>query len=56
MNEVNDIGTAVAVIVAAVGTLVARWSETNPDNPWWKRLARVFDLTQIFDTTRNLDD
>ena len=56
MDELNDIWTAVAVIVAAVGTLVARWGETNPDNPWWKRLARVFDLTQIFDSTRKLDD
>ena len=56
MNELTDIGLAVGGIVAAVGTLVARWSETNPENPWYVRLARVFDLTQIFDSTRKLID
>ena len=56
MDELQSIGVAGAAIVAAIGTLVARWSETNPDNPWYVRLARVFDLTQIFDSTRKLDD
>ncbi len=56
MEQMTEIGAAVAAIVAAVGTLVARWSETNAENPWYVRLARVFDLTQIFDSTRKLSD
>lgn len=56
MEELTSIGAAVAAIVAAIGTLVARWSETNPENQWYVRIAKVFDLTQIFDSTRKLDD
>lgn len=56
MEQLTEIGIAVSAIVAAIGTLVARWSETNPENPWYVRLARVFDLTQIFDSTRKLSD
>jgi hypothetical protein len=56
MDELSSIGVAVGGIVAAIGTLVARWSETNAENPWYVRLARVFDLTQVFDSTRKLDD
>ncbi len=56
MEELKEIAVAVGVVVAAVGTLIARWQETNPDNPWYVRLARVFDLTQIVDSTRKLSD
>ena len=55
MDEMKEIVAGGAMIAAAIGTLVARWSETDPKNPLWKRLARVFDLTQIFDSTRKLD-
>ena len=56
MDEVQSIGVSIAAIVAAVGTLIARWSETNPDNKWFVRLAKVFDLSQVFDSTRKLND
>ncbi len=56
MEELKEIAAGVAVVVAAVGTLVARWQETNPKNPWYVRVARVFDITQIFDSTRKLSD
>jgi len=46
----------VSGVLAALGTLLARWSETNPDKSWWVRLARVFDLTQVVDSTRKLND
>jgi len=56
MEDANGIITAVLGVGAFVGTLVARWSQTNPENPWFVRIARVFDVTQIFDSTRRLDD
>ena len=56
MEELESIGLAVAAIVASVGTLVARWNETNPERSFFQRLMKVFDMTQIFDSTRKLDD
>jgi hypothetical protein len=56
MEQVESIVIAVGAIVAAIGTLVARWQATNPENSTIKRLATVFDLTQIFDSTRKIDD
>lgn len=55
-TEISGIATAIVGVVAFLGTLVARWSETNPERPWYVRLARVFDATQVFDSTRRLDD
>ncbi len=56
MEELEKIGIAIAAIVAAVATLKARWDKTNPEKSTLGRLAVVFDLTQIFDSTRKLDD
>lgn len=55
-SEISGIAAAVVGVVAFVGTMVARWTQTNPENPWYVRLSRVFDATQIFDSTRRLDD
>lgn len=55
-EEISGIAAAVVAAVAFVGTMVARWTGTNPENPWYVRLARVFDMTQIIDSTRRLDD
>ena len=55
-EEVTGIIAAVGAVVAFVGTMVARWSETNPERPWYVRLARVLDLSQVIDSTRRLDD
>ena len=56
MEDLTGIIGAVVAGIAFVGTLVARWNETNPENPWYVRLARVFDATQIVDSTRRLGD
>jgi|TARA_Y100000034_G_C6514383_1_gene221124 hypothetical protein len=46
----------IVAILGAIGTLIARWSEANPNKPWYVRLARVFDATQVVDSTRRLGD
>jgi len=46
----------VTIVLGVLGTLLARWSETNPDNALWVRVARVFDMTQVIDSTRKLGD
>jgi len=56
MDEVQNILAAMAAVMAAVGTLVARFQGTNSDKSFFQRLMVTFDLTQIFDTTRKLDD
>lgn len=56
MEDVTGIVTAIVGALTFIGVLVARWSETNPEKPWYIRLSRVFDPTQIFDSTRKLDD
>jgi hypothetical protein len=56
MEELDSIVVAVTAIVAAVGTLVARWNETDPNKGFFARLAKVLDLSQVFDSTRKLDD
>jgi hypothetical protein len=56
MGEVESIWTAVRVMVASISTLIARYQGTNEDRKWYQRLATTFDLTQIIDGTRNLDD
>lgn len=55
-NQITGIAVAVVGVLAFAGSLVARWSETNPDLPWFVRLSRVFDATQIVDSTRRLGD
>jgi len=56
MEDVGGIVAAVVAAIAFIGALVARWNETSKDAKWYVRLARVFDLTQIVDPTRRLDD
>jgi hypothetical protein len=56
MGELESIWTAVAVVIGAVSTLIARYQATNEDKKWYQRLATTFDLTQIFDSTRGIDD
>lgn len=56
MSEMESIAASVMAIVAAVGTLIARWKGTNPEDGVVKRIATVFDVTQIFDSTRKLSD
>ncbi len=55
-DQVSGIATAVVGVIAFLGTMVARWTQTNPANPWYVRLARVFDVSQVFDSTRSLGD
>ena len=55
-SEISGIATAVVGVVAFVGTLVSRWASTDPSSPWFVRFATVFDITQIVDSTRRLDD
>lgn len=55
-DQIAGIAAAVVGVIAFIGTLVARWTETNPDLPWYVRLSRVFDATQIVDSTRKLGD
>jgi len=52
----ENIIAMVGGIVMFIGTILARWSETNPKNSIPVRLARVFDITQIIDSTRKLGD
>lgn len=56
MEETQGIVTAVVAVVGFGAAMLARWAKTNPENPWYVRLAVVFDVTQIFDGTRRLDD
>lgn len=56
MEEVQKIVAAIGAVVLAIGTLVARFKGTNPGDGIVKRLATVFDLTQVFDSTRKLND
>lgn len=55
-DEVTGIIATVVTGIGLLGTFVARWSQTNPDLPWYVRLSRVFDATQVIDSTRRLDD
>jgi hypothetical protein len=55
-EELTTIIAAVSAAIAAIGTLIARYQETDSKKPWWKRLAKVLDLTQIVDSTRKLGD
>jgi protein-S-isoprenylcysteine O-methyltransferase Ste14 len=55
-DSVAGIAAAVVGVIALVGSLVARWTQTPTDLPRYVRLSRVLDATQIVDTTRRLDD
>jgi HAMP domain-containing protein len=46
----------VALILGCFGTFFARWRQTNRELTPLERAARVLDATQIFDSTRRLDD
>lgn len=46
----------VALVLGCLATCFARWRQTNPELTTIDRAARVADLTQIFDSTRRLDD
>ena len=54
MNQ--ELFAAISAVLMIFGTLVARWNETNKNKPWYVRLARVFDPTQVIDSTRRLGD
>ena len=56
MDDTQGIILAIGAVIGTVGTFVARWAATNPENPWYVRLARVFDMTQIIDSSRSLGD
>lgn len=56
MSELVEAYGGVLVVIGAIGALLARWNETNKDNPWYVRIMKVLDVTQIFDSTRKLDD
>ncbi len=43
-------------ILVTVGTLLARFAGTNKEKKWYERVGTVLDATQIFDSTRKLDD
>jgi hypothetical protein len=56
MGEVESIWTALAVVIGSVATLIARYQATDENKKWYQRLATTFDITQIFDSTRHIDD
>lgn len=56
MEDVEKIISAVAAIALAVASLVARYQGTDKNKSVISRLATTFDITQIFDKTRKLND
>jgi hypothetical protein len=54
--DTNEIVGLVVAVLGFIGTMVARWNETNPELSTIARVSRVFDLTQVVDSTRRLDD
>lgn len=50
------IAGVIAAVLAAVSTLYARWASIPKDLPMPTRVARMLDLSQVFDSTRRLDD
>lgn len=46
----------VAAIFAGAATMYARWKAIPPGLPLPTKLARMFDLSQVVDSTRRLDD
>ena len=55
-SQVEQIGTLVAGVLGMFGFFWARWIRTNPERSIIQRLATVFDVSQIVDSTRKLDD
>ncbi len=56
MEDVEKMVGGVMAIVLAVGSLIARYRATDPKKSVFDRLAVTFDLTQIFDSTRKIND
>jgi hypothetical protein len=56
MDQLGDMWTSIAVLIGAIATLVARYKGTNTDKSVLDRLMVTFDMSQIFDSTRGLDD
>lgn len=56
MDSIQDLFAAIMVVVGIVGTFIARFQATSSKLGLIARLAIVFDLTQIFDSTRALSD
>ena len=42
--------------LCGLGTLLARFAGTNKERKWYQRAWTALDATQIFDSTRKLDD
>ncbi len=56
MDSLQELFVAVMAVVGIVGTLVARFQATSSNLSLIARFAIVFDLTQVFDSTRALSD
>lgn len=57
--ETTSTEQIIGMVVGAIGfiaTMFARFQQTNPDLSVFVRIARVFDLSQVVDSTRRLDD
>ena len=56
MDSLQELFTAVMVVVGIVSAIVARFQETSSELSFVARFFKVFDVTQIFDATRSLSD
>ena len=56
MDSLQELFAAVMVVVGIVSTIVARFQETSSELGFFARVVKVFDLSQIFDSTRSLGD
>ena len=56
MDSIQEIIAGIVMIVAAVSAIIARFQETSSELGFLARAFKVFDPTQIFDSTRSLGD
>jgi hypothetical protein len=56
MEELKELWVHGAAFAAAVSTIVARYRATDSSKSFWDRVAITFDFTQIFDSTRKIND
>ena len=56
MDSLQDLFIAVMAVVTAVSVIITRFQETSSELGFLARAFKVFDPTQIFDSTRSLGD
>lgn len=55
-TDADQIMLLIGAIVAAAATMYSRWKQIPTDLPTLVKIARMFDLSQVVDSTRRLDD